>query len=245
MSRRFVRALLLSLACVVASGALRAAETVPSFPAYLAVDAVDYRAVIPPPPAEESFQLRVDEECVLAFARERTPEQAALAKRYEILNVFLLLQPVLGDWATAERLPLTAKIFEQVRRAGRPAIEAAKASWNRRRPYDRFPDRIAPAVAKPHNTSYPSGHSADAALYAAALTEIFPEHAAAWQEQAARVRWSRLVGGAHYPSDVVAGQLLGAAIGRAMLQSPRLKQDLDAARAEIQAARNAHARPAA
>lgn len=245
MSRRFVRAALLSLGFTVAALALRAAEPIPSFPAYLAVDAIDYRAIVPPPPAEDSFQLRVDEECVLAFARERTPEQAALAKRYETLSVFLLLQPVLGDWATPEALPLTAKIFEQARRAGRPAIEGAKASWNRRRPYDRFPGRIEPAIAKPHNTSYPSGHSADSAIYVAALTEILPEFAAAWQEQAARVRWSRLVGGAHYPSDVVAGQLLGTAIGREMLKSPRLKQDLDAVRAEIQAARNAHARPAA
>jgi acid phosphatase (class A) len=244
MNRR-LRAALLSLACVVAAGVLHAAEPVPSFPDYLAVDAVDYRAIIPPPPAEDSFQLRVDEECVLAFARERTPEQARLAKRYETLSVFLFLPPVLGDWATPEALPVTAKVFEQIRRAGRPAIEAAKASWNRRRPYDRFPDRIEPAVAKPHNTSYPSGHSADSAIYAAVLTELFPEQAAAWQEQAARVRWSRLVGGAHYPSDVVAGQLLGAAIARAMLQSPRLKQDLDAVRAELQAARNAHPRPAA
>ena len=242
---RLLRAVLVPLALAVAALAVRAAEPVPSFPDYLAVDAVDYRAIIPPPPVEGSFQLRVDEESVLAYARERTPAQVQLAKRYETLSVFLLLQPVLGDWATADALPVTAKVFEQVRRAGRPAIESAKASWNRRRPYDRFPDRIEPAVAKPHNTSYPSGHSADSAIYAAVLTEIFPEHATAWQEQAARVRWSRLVGGAHYPSDVVAGQLLGAAIAREMLRSPRLKQDLDAVRAELQSARHAHLRPAA
>jgi hypothetical protein len=242
MNRRLA-ALLLPFALLVAAPALRAAE-VPSFPAYLAVDAVDYRSIIPPAPDESSFAARVDHEMALAFARERTPEQTRLAKHYETLNVFLLLQPVLGEWATAENLPVTAKTFEQIRRAGRPAIEGAKAAWNRLRPYQQFP-QIECAVAHPHNTSYPSGHAADSAIYAAVLAVLLPEHANAWQEQAARVRWSRLVAGAHFPSDVAAGQLLGAAIAREMLKSPRLQQDLDAVRTELQAAAHARLRPAA
>lgn len=242
MTRRLAF-LLLSSALFVAAPEVRSAD-VPSFPAYLAVNAVDYRAIIPPAPDEASFAGRVDHEMALAFARERTPEQARLAKHYETLNVFLMLQPVLGDWATAETLPLTAKTFEQIRRASRPAIEGAKSSWNRLRPYQRFP-QIECAVAHPHNTSYPSGHSADSAIYAAILAVLLPEYANAWQEQAARVRWSRLVAGAHFPSDVTAGQALGEAIAREMLKSPRLQQDLDAVRAELQAALHARLRPAA
>lgn len=213
----------------------RAAETVPSFPDYLAIDAIDYRAVVPPAPDETSFTAQVDQELAAQFATHRTPEQVALGKYYERLSVFKMLAPVLGDWATAETLPRTAVIFEQIRRAGRPAIEAAKQAWNRQRPFD-FNPRIQPAVERPHNTSYPSGHSADSAIYAVVLAEIFPEHAADWQQQAALVRWSRLVAGAHYPNDIVAGRLLGEFIGRTMLKSPKLQADLEEVRRELRAA---------
>jgi acid phosphatase (class A) len=65
------------------------------------------------------------------------------------------------------------------------------------------------------------------------LSAALPEHAADWQRQAMLVRWSRIVGGAHYPSDTVAGEILGEALGRAMLQSPKLQQALEEIRAEI------------
>lgn len=225
------------LASVVFTLAAHAAEPGPSWPDYLAPDAIDYAQVIPPAVDESSFDAAADHELALQFAAHRTADQAVLAKRYERLTVFQLLAPVLGDWATAKNLPVTARIFEQIRQAGRPAIEAAKSAWNRRRPFERFPDAISPAVERPHNTSYPSGHAADSMIYVVVLTELFPEHAAAWREQAALVRWSRLVGGAHYPRDVVAGKILGEVIGREMLKSPQLRADLELVRAELRAVR--------
>lgn len=241
----FIPLLLLGLsAALPATTSAAAPAEVPSYPAYLAPDAIDYRAAIPPMPAADSFASAVDDEIAAALARARTPEQVALAKHYETLNAFLLLQPVLGEWATAENLPVTAKFMEQVRRAGRPAIEGAKSLWNRRRPYERLPG-IEPAVGRPHNTSYPSGHSADSAIYVAVLTVLFPEHAAEWELQAARVRWSRLAAGVHYPSDVVAGLQLGRIIAREMLKSPQLQHDLEAVRSELRAALAAHAPKAA
>lgn len=224
------------LASVLVAVAACAADSVPSWPDYLAIDAIDYSKVIPQAVDESSFDAAADHEIAQQLAAHRTPEQAALGKRFERLTVFQMLQPVLGDWATAENLPVTARIFEQIRKAGRPAIEAAKASWNRRRPFERFPETITPAVERPHNTSYPSGHAGDSMIYVVVLTELFPEHAAAWREQAALVRWSRLVAGAHYPRDVVAGKILGEAIGREMLKSPNLQADLELVRAELRAA---------
>lgn len=226
----------LLLAFFVSSAPLAAAaEPVPSFPDYLAPDAVDHRPLIPVAPDETTFTAEVDHDLAQQFARHRTPDHVALGKYYEWLTVFKMLAPVLGDWATAENLPVTAKVFEQIRKAGRPAIEAAKSSWNRQRPYV-FNPQLEPSVARPHNTSYPSGHSADSMIYAIMLTELFPEHAEDWRQQAALVRWSRLVAGAHYPNDVVAGRKLGEAIGRAMLKSPKLQADLELVRTELRAA---------
>jgi len=139
---------------------------------------------------------------------------------------------VLGDWCTAKNLPHTAAIFQQVHDECRPVVDAAKAGWNRARPYV-FNPALTPAVEKPKNTSYPSGHSYDSALYAQVLAAALPEHTTDWQKQATLVRWSRLVGGAHYPSDVMAGKILGEAVGREILKSPQLQRALEEIRAEL------------
>ena len=236
--------LLPALASLVLAAAACAAEPVPSWPDYLAVDAVDYAKIVPVAVDEASFDAQADHEMALQLAAHRTAEQAALGKYFERLTVFKMLAPVLGDWATEENLPVTARVFEQIRKAGRPAIEGAKSSWNRRRPFERFPDQISPAVERPHNTSYPSGHAGDSMIYVVMLTELLPEHAAAWHGQAALVRWSRLVAGAHFPRDVVAGKILGEAIGREMLKSPKLRADLELVRAELRAALAAHRKAA-
>ncbi|MBI2515593.1 MAG: phosphatase PAP2 family protein [Opitutae bacterium] len=203
---------------------------------FIAPDAIDWRALLTPPPAPDSIVARGEQELMRHLQEVRTPEQAKLAKYYEDLTIFRMLAPVLGDWCTAENLPRTAAVFRQAYAEARPAITGAKASWTRERPYT-FDAAIQPVVDRPNNTSYPSGHSAEAALFAALLTELLPEHAADWQRQSALVRWSRIVGGAHYPSDVVAGQLLGEALAREMLKSPKLRQALEEVRAELAARR--------
>ena len=55
------------------------------------------------------------------------------------------------------------------------------------------------------------------------------------EKQAALVRWSRVIGGAHYPSDVAAGKILGEIVARELLKSPKMQQALAEIRAEIYA----------
>lgn len=232
---RHPRLIPLVLVALALAADVGAAEGTPNFPEYLAPDAVDFTTIIPPAPDEMSFAARAEQDLVRQVARHRTAEQARLAQHFARLDVFKMLAPVIGDWASANTLPRTAVVFEQIRRAGRPAIEAAKNAWNRDRPYVLNPG-IEPAVERPRNTSYPSGHSADAMIYASMLIELFPELAADWQQQAALVSWSRLVGGVHYPSDLLAGKLLGAAIARELLKSPAVLRDLEDVRHEIRTA---------
>lgn len=202
---------------------------------------LDLPALLAPPPAPDSLVARGEQELMVRLQAERTPAQLALAQHYETLDVFKLLAPVLGPDCTAERLPLIAELFTQAYAAARPTIAAAKTGWDRPRPYQ-FNPALTPVLARSTSTSYPSGHATQAELFAVLLTALVPERAADWAEQSARVRWSRIVGGAHYPSDTIAGQVLGAALGHRMLASPRLRAALDAARAEL--ARHL-ARPAA
>ncbi|MFD2419848.1 bifunctional phosphatase PAP2/diacylglycerol kinase family protein [Amycolatopsis pigmentata] len=65
----------------------------------------------------------------------------------------------------------------------------------------------------PQTTSFPSGHSASAAAFAAGVAIEFPVLAAPIGVIAAGVAASRVVTGVHYPSDVVAGSALGVGAG--------------------------------
>jgi undecaprenyl-diphosphatase len=81
------------------------------------------------------------------------------------------------------------------------------------------PDRVAAAVAEsrhvemPRSTSFPSGHSASAFAFAAAVGDVLVPAAAPIHALAAGVAYSRVHTGVHYPGDVVAGSLVGLVVG--------------------------------
>ncbi|MBI3885205.1 MAG: phosphatase PAP2 family protein [Opitutae bacterium] len=238
MLRRFALPFLFALALVA-----RAADLTPTTADFVAPTAIDVPALLPPPPADGTVWAQAELETARFIAEERTPAQETLARLYDPQQVFKLLAPVLGDWCTPANLTRTAAIFDQIYREATPIVERAKATWMRQRPYLADPS-ITPFIEKPHNTAYPSGHSTRAALVAALLTELLPAHAAAWQRQAALVRWSRVAGSAHFPSDTIAGKVLGEAIAREMLKSSKLQVALAEVRAELTPQLAKHTPPA-
>jgi membrane-associated phospholipid phosphatase len=71
-------------------------------------------------------------------------------------------------------------------------------------------------VAMPVSTSFPSGHSASAFAFAAAVSRERPWLALAAGFAAAAVAYSRVHTGVHYPGDTVVGSLIGASAGLAV-----------------------------
>lgn len=82
---------------------------------------------------------------------------------------------------------------------------------NRKRPYDRYPEKVY-AYSHESSPSFPSGHTATAFALATSLCIKYPK----WYIIAPTAVWACSVGisrmneGVHYPSDVIAGAVIGA-----------------------------------
>lgn len=85
-----------------------------------------------------------------------------------------------------------------------------KYAFDRRRPYDKYPDKLHP-IEPEDSPSFPSGHTAAAFSLAASLSITYPK----WYVIAPSAVWACSVGlarinqGVHYPSDVIAGAAIG------------------------------------
>ncbi len=86
-----------------------------------------------------------------------------------------------------------------------------KYTFDRERPYDRYPDRVHP-WSREDSPSFPSAHTAAAFSLATSLSIQYPKWyviapSAVW---ACSVGFSRMNEGVHYPSDVIGGAVIGA-----------------------------------
>jgi membrane-associated phospholipid phosphatase len=95
-----------------------------------------------------------------------------------------------------------------------------KVITNRSRPYVDHPDP-EPLLGVALDLSFPSGHAASAFAGATLLAGLAPRFAAPLFALAVAMAWSRVYVGVHYPLDVLAGAILGAAVGLGLLFAAR------------------------
>jgi undecaprenyl-diphosphatase len=82
-------------------------------------------------------------------------------------------------------------------------------------------DRTRPFVAHPqidplyvvHSSSFPAGHAATAFAGATLLSYIAPKAMPGFAALAVLIAYSRVYVGVHYPGDVIAGAIVGVAVG--------------------------------
>lgn len=202
-----------------------AAQAAPASGGFLVPGSIDPQKILPEAPAATSLVQHAEIEVLLNLQRLRTPEQVAFARKTQNEEFFAFGRDVLGGWFTAANLPKTAAFFAQLQADFAPVGKLTKQVFNRQRPHLADP-RIKPCVEFSNSSSYPSGHAAQAALWAGLLSEIFPDDTARFADRAAATRWARLVGGAHYPTDVEAGRVLGEFEVLELLKNPAVQKAL-------------------
>ena len=121
-----------------------------------------------------------------------------------------------GTFADNDRLVRAGARMLLAHEAATLVKDLAKSNIDRTRPRSVNKKRAKRPKKGDHTakekTSFPSGHSAGAIAAARAFSREFPQYGGTAIGGAALIAASQLPRGAHYPTDVVAGILIGLAI---------------------------------
>jgi acid phosphatase (class A) len=198
---------------------------------FLASGAIDAKAVLPAPPEPGSLAARADLETVLQVQASRTPAEVAWA-RFIVKDQPFYYVNVLGPWFTKENLPATAAFLQAVTGDLAAVSNGAKDLFARPRP-PYVDAAVHPCVEIPASASYPSGHTMRAFVWAAVLGEIFPDRQVELSAWAHQVAWGRVMGGVHFPTDLMGGRILAEAVVEALRKNPAYRADIEKCRAEV------------
>ena len=128
--------------------------------------------------------------------------------------LWIALAPALAALAKRPVLAVTAATAGSVWAADLLAT-AIKLWVGRPRPFQALPESVA-LLKGTVGSSFPSGHAATSFAGAVVLVLLLRRAVPALLALALLVSYSRVYVGAHYPFDVVAGALLGAAVALAV-----------------------------
>ena len=188
-----------------------------------------YAALIGDFPVPGSDAAKADQAILEWLQLTRTPEEVARAQD-EVQPHLGLFSQAAGQDLDAPRMVLTRALSADLQRDLGAVTASLKKSFARPRPYLLWP-QIHPAVRVEPSLSYPSGHSAWGMSQAALLGALRPSRRQALLDRGRLVGYDRALAGVHYPSDVAAGQRLGAAFAEAWLAEPEHRRRVEQARA--------------
>jgi acid phosphatase (class A) len=170
--------------------------------------------------------------------RPTSPERRAVAEwddKHETVELFF---KTLGPDFDLKKLPKTAKLFAELENEQSVAANIAKKHFLRNRPWAIDPSLVA-CDYKPNAaplTSYPSGHATLSYSEGYVLAQLMPEKATPILSRAQEYAYSRVVCGAHYPTDIEASHVLGTELAMMLMDNAQFADDFKASRAELRVA---------
>jgi acid phosphatase (class A) len=232
------------------------AQTVPplragSLPGYLPAGAAPSSlSLLPPPPAPGSAALARDEE----GARAAVALRGSPRWKQAMEDADLSSPKAVESFSCAVDVPInetdTPRLYALMRRTitdNGLATYPTKNKYQRVRPFAVNGSPICTPTEETFlrmNGSYPSGHSAIGWGWALILTEIAPERADAILAHGRSFGDSRVVCNVHWLSDVEEGRVIGSATVAKLHSQADFRADLQAAAAEVAAARAKGLHPA-
>ncbi len=201
----------------------------------------DSLSILPPPPLPDSPAYEYD----LARNRQLTtdvdPARWALAAADADLHfpaAAAAFDCALGARVTPDTTPNLYVMMRRTLADAGLATYMAKNAYQRQRPFMLNGGPICTPQERDmlsNDGSYPSGHTAYGWAWALILAEVAPERGNVILARGLQFGESRAVCNVHWPSDVVAGRIMGAAAVARMHDDPVFSAQLDAAKAEWQA----------
>lgn len=214
---------------------------------YLAAeDYPDSLALLPPPPPEDSSAQAADTEISIHALTLQGSPRFELASQDNNLH----FPEAASTFACALDIPIgettTPFLYQLLRRSladAGLATYAAKNHYERTRPFlVNGADICAPDQERAMlegDPSYPSGHTAIGWAWALILTSLAPERADELLGRGMAYGESRVFCNVHWPTDVAAGRVVGAAAVAVLQGNEDFQRDFTQARREIAEARSA------
>ncbi|HYV70200.1 MAG TPA: phosphatase PAP2 family protein [Pseudolabrys sp.] len=198
--------------------------------------AVPLSALLMPPPKHDSAQTKAELQELLRLQESRTPEQIKHVKEDDLRTLERFLG---GIGIKVENLSGSARhFFDCIDSSVRHEVHEAKNTFDRTRPY-RLPHNNLNTLKKlsdRDSPSYPSAHATYGAALGMVLAEMIPEKKEAIYKRIQDYGHSRIVSGAHFRSDVYAGNVAGAAIAASLLSKETFRNELNEVKAELRKA---------
>ena len=205
-------------------------------PVYLSPSDYDPKSLLPPPPAEGSAAAKAELAELDRIQSQRSKEDFARADRDFRTRDGTIFATAVGPAFDLGKLPLTAKLLDNVHKDEDAAASVAKDYFRRTRPWIVDPGLNSCSKDDDPHSAYPSGHSSMAYSMAVVLASLVPEKAQPIMARAADYAENRLVCGMHRRRDIQAGQVLGTVVAELLLRNAGFKADFAAAKRELEAA---------
>jgi hypothetical protein len=173
-----------------------------------------------PPPSFGSPEHTAALEEVRRIARHRTPQQTAIARRWDAADPWAVWNEAAS--AALVRHHFTdadaARVLAVMNLAASDAIiacfDAKYTYWSIRPSQADTALALADSVGLPNFPSYPSGHACSAGAFGATLSHYVPQERAEFTRMSEEQAMSRLYGGIHYRFDNDSGLALGRRVAR-------------------------------
>ena len=247
-----------ALLLTVALGTRAAVPAVSRAAHDLPLSPFDIVALLPPPPAADSPQQQADLQAVLEAQRAAHADGTLAHAVADVQQSCGRFSDALGGDLTSNSNARVLTFLDTAARTGASLSGPAKKYWKRTRPYaysdevERLGDmspqwkaipeidvggKMSPDKDKAANelahSSYPSGHATFGTVCAILLVEMVPERREALLARNRDYDHSRMVVGAHFPSDLEAGRIAGTLAAQQLLQNTAFRRDLRAARSNL------------